>query len=797
VSDILEAMQLRALAFGIALSTLMVAACGDNIHEGNEPQTPARIVTRVTPDPVTAGATLTATCIVYDADDHVIEDATPTFAISPADPNTTITDLTAVVTKAGHYAGQCVLADLFGNDAGFEVVHALPSTLVIDKQPDQQVYAIGATVTITHAVADRYGNPITDALVVDTSTLGNGASGPITNVNANAFAYGSEGSYHVHSQVMPPTDGGADVSANLDLIINENGPAVTCGSPLDGSMLNLAPGGSLAIAGTAIDPNGTMTVTVNGTPAAVDVNGAFSASLTTRFGINFVDVIATDTFGVTTAKVCTFLVANQWAPETASYSDTVALRLGQSAIDDNNRNNGINSLADLLYTVANSAGLHTTLHDALLAANPLKPEACDKRDPLFGLCLYSSGIEYQSSALPGPNTDNLTLVTGGLAMSETVNNPSLNLRVHGDVGPLGYDTSGAVDISFITISATFDLGLSAGKPHMAIRSGTVTTTVGSISTNFNGVDGWIVNNIVVPLAQGTLRNAVATQVTNYISNNFNAVLDGVVSGLDISTLGASFAVPRFDSGTLTLSFAPSFTSLGVTSGRALFGIGTKLTAPVGQNRPSLGIAIPTGAVLTDPNPGGQSTAIAAHIGILDQALHALWRGNFFHAVVDPAQYTGGTPGQATLTVDTRLPPVASFVNGIVGLDLGDVDLVLDTGTSTIAMTAGIRAHTNVALVGSSLSFSGIVLDEVHLSSDMIDLTQMQQDQMQMLVQGLAQDLIDTSLNSALPSLPIPSFTLPASLAQYGLPAGAQLGITSPSLVVTPPHFVLRGGFGVQ
>jgi len=793
VSDILEAMQLRALAFGIALLT----ACGDNIHPGDDTQPPARIVTRVTPDPVTAGDTLTATCIVYDADNHVIADAAPTFAISPVDPNTAITDLTAVVTKAGHYAGQCVLADLFGNNADFDVVHALPATLLIAKQPNQQVYSIGATVTITHAVADRYGNPIDDAVLVDTSTLGNGA-GPITNISANAFAYGSEGSYHVHSQVMPPTDGGADVSANLDLIVNQNGPAVTCASPLDGSMLNLAPGGSLAVNGTAIDPNGTMSVTVNGSPAVVDASGAFTASVTTRFGINFVDVIATDSYGVQTAKVCTFLVANQWAPENAAYADTVALRLGQSAIDDGNRNNGINSLADLLYTVANSAGLHATLDSAMLAANPLKPEACDSQTCVFGVCVcwYKTGIDYLSSSLPGPNTDNLTLVNGGLAMSETVNNPSINLHVYGDVGPAPFDTSGAVNISFITITATFDLGLSAGKPHMAIRPGTVTTSVGSISTNFNGVDGWIVNNIVVPLAQGTLRNAVATQVTNYISNNFNAVLDGVVSGLDISTLSTSFSVPRFDGGTLALTFAPSFTSLGTTSARVLFGIGTKLTAPVGQNRPSLGIAIPSGAVLTDPNPAGQSTAVAAHIGILDQALHALWRGNFFHATVDPAQYTGGTPGQATLSVDTRLPPVASFANGVVNLDLGDVDLVLDTGVQ-IAMTAGIRAHTNVALVGNSLSFTGIVLDEVHLSSDMIDLSQMQQDQMQMVIQGLAQNLIDTSLNSALPSLPIPSFTLPASLAQYGLPVGAQLGITSPSLVLTPPHFVLRGGFGVQ
>lgn len=792
-------MQLRALAFGIALSAVVVAACGDNIHDTDGPQVPARILTRVTPDPVTAGDTLTAECIVYDADNHRIDDVVPAFAISPVDPSTTITDRTAVVTKAGHYAGQCSLGDLYGNDAGFDVVHAPPAVLMIDKQPDQQVYAIGATVTIGHAVADRYGNPITDAVVIDTSTLGNGA-GPITNVNANAFAYGSEGTYHVHSQVMPPTDGGADVSANVDLIVNQNGPAVTCGAPLDGAMLNQAPGSQVTVSGTAIDTNGTMSVTINGTPAAVDANGGFSAAITSRFGINFVDVVATDTYGVTTAKVCTFLVANQWAPESALYGDTLALRLGQAAIDDFARGGAINSLGDLLDTVANSSGLHDTLDASLRASNPLRPDTCEQQVcvPFTSICtcVLSDRVDYLSSSLPGPNTDALTLVDNGLAVTETITNPEIDLRVQGEVSGINYNTSGPVTFAYIRVTATFDLSLSGGKPRMAIRPGTVGVSVGSISTNFSGVSGWIIDNVLVPLAQGTLRNAVANLVQSYISNNFNAVLDGVVSNLDISSLSASFAVPRLDSGSLTLSFTPRFTSLGVTGSRALFGIGTMLTAPAGQTRASLGVAIPPGSVLADPNSAGQSTAIAAHIGILDQALHALWRGNYFHATVDPAQYTGGMPGQGTLTVDARLPPVASFVDGVVNLDLGDIDLVLDTGT-TIAMTAGIRAHTGVTLAGNALAFSGIVLDEVHLSSDMIDLTQMQQDQMQMLVQGLAQNLIDTSLNNALPSLPIPSFTLPASLAQFGLPAGSQLGITGPSLAVAPPHFVLRGGFGVQ
>ncbi|HEY0254040.1 MAG TPA: hypothetical protein VGC41_21070, partial [Kofleriaceae bacterium] len=150
-----------------------------------------------------------------------------------------------------------------------------------------------------------------------------------------------------------------------------------------------------------------------------------------------------------------------------------------------------------------------------------------------------------------------------------------------------------------------------------------------------------------------------------------------------------------------------------------------------------------------------------------------------------------------IAVDARLPPVASMSNGVVNLDLGDVDLTIGNSTQATSLTVGIRAHTNVTLTGSNLSFAGIVLDETHLSSDVLDLNQMQQQQLQTLIANLVQSVIDSSLNGALPSLPIPSFTLPASLSAYGLPAGAKLGILSPALMIVPPHFTLSGNFGVQ
>lgn len=791
-------MQLRALAYVIAMS--VVASCGDNRHLGvgdDGPGEAAKIVTTVAPDPVTAGETLIATCVVYDADDNVLEGYSPTFAVSPTIETTTISELTAVVTKAGHYAGQCSVPGLAGNNAGFDVVHALPAAIMIAKAPDQQVYGIGVPVTITHVVADRYGNPIDDALVINTSMPVVGV-GPITPQGTDGFMYGSEGKYHVHALVMPPTDQGAEVAADLDLIINQSGPKITCGSPVDASMLNLAVNSPVTFTGTAIDTNGTMTVVVNGNPVAVDANGAFTAALTSRFGINFVEIKATDDYGVDTVKVCTFLAASQWAGFDTPYNDTVALRLGQAAIDDGSRAGQLDSLGDMLNTVANSSGLHTALDSALSATNPLVPNTCRTQVciPFTSVCtcVFRYEVDYQSCAVPGPNVDTLGLVAGGVRVSERIEDPSINLHVFGQISGIPYDTAGPVKFDYITVQATFDVALIGGVPHMSVRPGSVGVSVGSISTDFNGVDGWIIDHIIVPLAQGTLKNAVSGLVQGYITTNFNAVLDGVIGGLDISSLGTSFAVPRLDSGTVTLGFAPSFTSLDTSSQRMLFGIGTNMTAAAANLYATLGAPVPAGPVLTDPNTAGQAAGVAAHIAILDQALHALWKANYFHATVDASQF-GGNAG-ATIDIDARLPPVAEFSNGTVMLSLGDLDLTIN-GDTPIPLTVGVRAHTAVALVGSSLSFTGIVIDELHISSDVLDLSAMQQAALQMEVTMLVQQVIDTSLNNALPSLPIPSFTLPASLAAYGLPVGSQLGITNPSLVLAPPHFVLRGGFGLQ
>jgi hypothetical protein len=65
-----------------------------------------------------------------------------------------------------------------------------------------------------------------------------------------------------------------------------------------------------------------------------------------------------------------------------------------------------------------------------------------------------------------------------------------------------------------------------------------------------------------------------------------------------------------------------------------------------------------------------------------------------------------------------------------------------------------------------------------------------------LTQVLQTTLAD-AINNGLPAFPIPTFALPASVGDFGLPAGAELGILNPQLTTSGAHFVLTGSFGVR
>ncbi len=755
---------------------------------------------------VVAGSDVTATCIAHDAYGNVVPDAKPALTSAPTDAGNVITGLKGSFTHAGIYDLACSLPGATTHAVPIEVIPDKPATLVISPNPLKVVYPIGSVVTIETRVADQYDNPIITAPTEYAS-----APSASSTLGSNHYQYLANGFYTLSATVPPPTATGKALVAQVEIEVDGNGPTIDCNGPADGAMVNAAPGSTVSFAGTVNSPNGVTSVTVNGAAANL-AGGNFTVPLTTRFGINFANIVATSPNGAQSTRTCSFLVANQWATESGLYANTVDLKLTQAAVDDGGRAGGVTSFGDMLHRVANSAGLASTIDSGLRSSNPLKPRGCDSQTCTFlgCVCWYSSGVEYRGLSLPGPQTVDVTLVSGGLRAHVRVPNVGVNMRVWGDVGPIPYDTTGWATFSYLDVTMTIDTSISGGKLRGSVRPNSVVTSVGSLNTSFSGVDGWIIDNIVVPLAQGSLKSSVQTLVTNYISNNFNAVLDGVLSGLDVSTLGTSFNVPRLDgAGNIPLSFGVGFSSVSTSTSRMLVGLSSRLTAPAGHALPSLGVPIPTGTVLDDLPVSSPSTAgVAIHVGVFDQALHALWRGGMFNATLSGAQLDGALPAGAEIRVTTLLPPVAALSGNAVELSLGAMQLAVtypglfggtDAGGNPLPplrVALGARATSTPSLVGNDLKFGSFVINEMHFSTGDVSLDASTNGVLTSMLQSLLQKIIDQSLNNALPALPIPSFTLPPSLVPYGIGPG-KLGLVNPSLGYGPRNFRLTSQLGIQ
>jgi len=755
------------------------------------PGDPAYVQTRLELDSVEAGEFVDVYCDVFDAYGNRIEDADPGARADPSDDANTFEGLLGHFERAGEFSVYCTLPGAEVRGETLEVRPGLPANLVISRVPYQPVYAQGQVIDLARRVTDRFGNPIPDAEVPVTSApagqmLGDGR-----------FRYLEDGRYTLTARVAPPTHDDVPLEASTIVIVDGDGPAIRCDEPFDGEVLDRTPSGTITFSGQIADTSGVMSATVNGETVPVNAVGRFEADLAIHYGINFVDITATDSVGRESSRTCAFLVADTWAPDTTTFSDTLSFRLGQAAFDDMARGDGLDSFTDLLHTMLNSPDLRNTLHSTLAASPVLKPSGCDQR--VLGVCVLRSEVIYQDMEIRGPNTATLALVTGGMEANLRVRNLRVRIRVRGRAAGIPYDSTCWVTFEDVSVRAIFDTRLSGGRPQITVRPGSVSTNVGPVDTDCDGLDGAVID-IVVDLFNGTVRNLVAGLIRDFVTDEVNTLLDGLVGSLDISSLGTSFDVPRLDSDeTIPLTFGIGFSSLSTTTSRMLFGIGTRFHAPPAHARPAPGAPSRSGARRLDVT-GPDSTAVAVHESLLNQALYALWRGGFFDATLD-SDTIGGVPDGVSAVISTGLPPVAEIdAEGRVRVSVGAMSLNLvypELFTEPIQVSLGARASMTATLVGEDLDFGDASIDELFFSTDLASLDMSTRDTIEGFLQRLLERILRPALNDALPAIPIPSFTLPASASDFGLPAGASVGIFMPSLAMEAPHVVLRGELQVR
>ena len=702
---------------------------------------------------------------------------------------------TAIQTKVPPNAttGPITVTTPNGSAASTPFTVTSGNRLLISKVPDQQIYSRGQPITISALVVDRHGQPVANADVTLESTPAEDAR------IGNTFIYESDGTFTITATANP--DGEA-LTASIAITVHGQGPVAACTHPVDGAMLQRSPG-PLTLQGTVNSSNGIAQFTVNGEDVAV-IDGAFTTTIDAAWGLNLASLIVVDNAGTAVKRTCAFVLSDRWVREDHLASDTISMKLVQSAIDDNNRAGGVNSFADMLFAVINGSHVGNTLHNALLAAGPLKPDSCDRFVALpFGgsLCILSSEVTYSSSQLGGPNTTSLTLVDRGVRSATRFANPIIRLRVRGQESTVPYDVTGDVTISFVDVQATLDTGIHNGRPSVTVRPGSVTADVGAIQVNFPGLSPDVLE-IVVAIAQGYLRDAVRDVLRDYVTNNFTAVLNGVIGGLDVGTLPATYQVPSVSAGlSIAMSFGVNFSALTTTSSRVLFGIGTRFEAPPAHARPSLGTPLRPGVELLDPAlPAPARVAAAFHEGIRGQTLHALWRGGYFDMVLMGGALNGTMPAGATLTTAAALPPVTMMRgDGRMEFAIGAMSIQLENAALfPIPIMGSLAGRVSCAsrLEGDALVLEACTVDAVHFAAAH-QLEAATTAQVESLLTGVLGVVMPTAASGALPSLPVPGFSLPASLGVFGLPTGGVFGIVAPGVSHVAPHHVLRGQIGIR
>ncbi len=769
---------------------------------------PARTVrTRLDQNQVVAGTTVTAQCRIFDEFGNRLETASPEVQVDAMGAGISIQQRDVTIETSGIYMVTCRMDGAEREmGASLEVSPGRPAQLTLTPKPSRSVYGLNQVVRFETMVADRYGNRVSQAEVDFESQPSSGA---------DAFGYARyrfdrEGTYTVTATVSGETYKDRDLSKSAQITINGEGPDIRCTSPSAGAVLDRDPSGQITFRGEVDDPNGVKKLSINGSQA--QVNGkTFSKQVDTEFGINFVDLEAEDSYNKKSSRTCAFLIADKWSGAQAHLGDSVSMRLDQKAMDDGDRNDGLDSFADIISRALTSEGLKERIGREILDRNPLR-DKCE-RDTFAG-CIASTKVKYLGKSwdpdrglqLKSLDSIDLNWTRDGMEVSASIGGIGVRMLAEATgAGLVTVDTKGWVRADRISLSFDTDISLQNNRLQASINKQSVQVDVQGVDLDFGGGLSSLLFSAIESLFQGQIQGLVEDQFESYIENNLDPILDDLFSSLDINSLGRTVNVPQLaGNGQTEMNFGVRFSSFDTDPrDRASVGIGTQFRAKnVQRTGTSQGVPIPKDKVKLDPNTN-RAVGVGVHLGVVNQVLHTLWRAGMFDVDLGRSLLGSSVPQGTEATLSLDLPPVAKRQgsNNQVDLMLGGATLELvypGIFSNPVDIRVGLVARTKVDIQGqSTLEFDDIQLVDFYFTPRDVSLAPQTRSTIESFLKELFQNVVDRSLNSSLPSLPIPSFTLPNSLNKYNLPAGQDLGLEQPAINPVRHHFLLEGDFGVK
>lgn len=628
-----------------------------------------------------------------------------------------------------------------------------PAALSVSVAPTRQFYRTDQTISLQAEVTDATGAVIPDAPLSWTANpvdaIGGITGGETTLLNAGRVVL-----------TACTGDGAATLCDDLYLLVDDGSPVLELTEPVAGAELGGDGATSIAVAGSVSDA-GVARVFVNGAAVVVGDNGEFQAAVEPVYGVNHIQVVASDGVTDDESRELDVLWAESYLPAVSdegrprvALDDGIVLQLAQSFFDDGTPlvlapPVETRDLADIVELVVANVDFADALPDPIIDNLP----AFFLRVPAVRLGQIETSVEVTDS---------------GAALFIRI--PSVEADTEGSlsIGGDPLDLAGGI-LASLSIVAELDIaGPSNGAP--------VDVTLTELTVAVESAEGRFVSeeaNAVFELAEGALRTTLedelAGAVDDILASALPDILESALGALDTALRDQTIDIDTDVFPKLTIELDGRIGNLATALAKYLR---AGLTTSVGVASPTLHpesrgvaqIAAEPGAPLFSSRP----VQLAVRADFLNGLLQGLWNAGLlsFDATEILPEAIRSLVSEAL--VDGRLAPVLRPARGVevydLILELGQLELEMVSLDERSRFGLSVEAGVNVNIADNAISLDvaeapsvRVWLIESEAEAPRIDATALREILLDVLWPELRETLAD-SLSIDLPALDVGDLT---------------------------------------
>lgn len=576
-------------------------------------------------------------------------------------------------------------------DAGLDFGEIEPNTpagIEVMVTPGRSYYRTEQAVRVVATVIDIDEVVLEGAAVTITASPASAA----TDLGDGNFMLNTQGFVVFDACTVDDSVTGEPLCDSVQILVDDGAPNLEVTSPTPGQELGAEGEDVIVVTGSVADSR-TPTVFVNGVPAELDDMGMFRGEVTPLFGVNHLEIVASDEISDQARIQMDVMWSDRYNPSdegenpSVTLDEGITLQLGQAFFDDG-------APLDLDATPLTTRDLAGIFE--LVLAN------LDFMSFLPNPLIDSSALRLNISSVDVTDvTVEVDVVEGGVELfvrfGSMVANTNGNLDFEGSMLDLG----GSVGITASAFASLTVTKADVDSPVVA-EVDSLEVAIEDISGNFADDQA----NAILALAESffrtTLENELRAGFNDSLVDALPAILGGALNGLDTALRDQTIPLETDIFPALTISLDARLARLETQRRRWLraplrFQIGTDAAIVHGESRGAVDLL-----AAADPLFDGIPVQMGVRLLVLNGLLHTLWNSGLLE--IDATNLLPDSIAGAVeeAVISGRMAPIVRPSRGAESNDLqmaiGQMELRLQVleDITTFGITIEAGADLNVA-----------------------------------------------------------------------------------------------------